>query len=234
VAALIQSFRFDGENAMRRKPAVVLFAVLASAGLTSGAFAQSVALSGRFGILGVGGEANVDFGRRFGVRGGVGAVPLSLSGTDSDGETTIQLPSTLSNVGADVYPFGGHFRLSGGVLFKHDVSFSDRVTGTIDLNDRTYTAAQAGTINGKLTWSSVAPYTTFGFSSRGKRFGMWFDLGAAFLGAPAFTLTSTGPATQNDAQFRADLSAEQKKTQDDARKYLKILPVLSLGVRWGL
>lgn len=219
---------------MQRKPLALLLALAASAALAAAASGQSIGLGARVGVFGVGGEANADFGRRFGVRVGIGAVPVYVSGTDSDGEYNIKLPSILTNVGADVYPFGGRFRLSGGFLLKHDISMSARITGTVDLNDRTYTGAEAGTIFGNLAWSSVAPYATFGLSGRGRRFGLAFDIGAAFLGEPTLTLTSNGPAYRNNAQFRADLAAEQKKSQDDASKYLKVLPLLSFGIRWGM
>lgn len=219
---------------MRRESRSLLLALAASAALSVGAAAQSVGLAGRAGMFGVGGEANVDFGRHFGVRGGLGAVPLNVIGTLSNVDFEIQPPSPLSNVGADVYPFGGHFRLSGGVLFRHDISMSARITGTVDINGTSYTGAQAGTISGKMAWSSTAPYTTLGWSGRGKGFGVSFDIGAAFLGAPTLTLTSNGPAYQSNAQFRSDLAAEQQKDQQDAARYLKVLPLLSFGIRWGI
>ncbi len=219
---------------MRNELAAVLLALAASAALPVVAAAQSVGLAGRAGMFGVGGEANVDFGRHFGVRGGLGAVPVNVIGTFSNVDFEIQPPSPLANIGADIYPLGGHFRLSGGLLFKHDISMSARVTSTIDINGDTYTAAQAGTISGTMAWSSTAPYTTLGFCGRGKGFGVSFDMGAAFLGAPTLTLTSNGPANQTSAQFRSDLAAEQKKDQSDASKYLKLLPLLSLGIRWGI
>jgi hypothetical protein len=219
---------------MRRQSVAFVLALAACAAPPIAAAAQSVGLAGRAGMFGLGGEANVDFGRRFGVRAGLGAVPLNVIGTLSDVDFEIQPPSPLSNVGADIYPFGGHFRLSGGLFFKHDISMSAKVTGTIDINDRSYTAAQAGTISGKMAWSSTAPYTTLGWSGRGKGFGVSFDIGAAFLGEPTLTLTSNGPAYQTNAQFRADLAAEQKKDQDSAAKYLKLLPLLSFGMRWGI
>jgi hypothetical protein len=219
---------------MRKGLAAFLLALAASAALPVAAAAQSVGLAGRAGMFGLGGEGNIDFGRHFGLRGGLGAVPLNVIGTFSDVDFQIQPPSPLGNVGADIYPFGGHFRLSGGLLFSHDISMTAKVTGTVKINGNSYTGAQAGTISGKLAWSSTAPYATLGFSGRGKGFGLSFDIGTAFLGAPTLTLTSNGPANQGNAQFRADLAAEQKKDQEDAGKYLKLLPLLSFGVRWGI
>jgi hypothetical protein len=214
--------------------AAFLLALAAGAAPPFVASAQSVGLAGRAGMFGLGGEANVDFGRHFGVRGGIGAVPLNVTGTLSNVDFEMQPPSALGNIGADVYPLGGHFRLSGGLLFKHDISMSARVTGTIDINGHTYSAAQAGTISGTMAWSSTAPYATLGWSGRGKGFGAFFDIGGAFLGDPTLTLTSNGAAYQSNAQFRSDLAAEQTKDQQDAAKYLKVLPLFSFGIRWGI
>jgi len=219
---------------MRKGFPAFLLALAASAAVPLGAAAQSVGLAGRAGMFGLGGEVNVDFGRHLGLRGGVGAVPLNVTGTLSNVDFEMQPPSALGNIGADVYPFGGHFRLSGGLLFKHDISMSATVKSTIDINSHTYTAAQAGTISGTMAWSSTAPYGTLGWSGRGKGFGAFFDMGAAFLGEPTLTLTSNGAAYQSSAQFRSDLAAEQAKDQNDAARYLKVLPLISFGIRWGI
>ena len=219
---------------MHKEAAAWLLALAVSAASPAAAAAQSVGLAGRAGMFGLGGEASVDFGRHLGLRGGLGAVPVKVIGTLSDVDFEIQPPSPLTNIGADIYPFGGHFRVSGGLLFKHDISMSARVTGIVDINGHSYTGAQAGTIAGKLAWRSTAPYTTLGFSGRGKGFGVSFDIGTAFLGKPGLTLTSNGPAYQTNAQFRADLAAEQQKDQEDASKFLKLLPLLSFGIRWGI
>lgn len=195
--------------------------------------AQSVGLAARGGTLGVGGEVNVDFNKWVGLRGGVGAILIEPSGDVQDVKYTIK-PPTLVNLGLDLYPTGGAFRLSGGLLFKHDVSLDAQAANSFTFNDVTYTPAQAGTVHGDVVWGSTSPYASFGFAHRHKGFGLTFDLGAVFMGEPTITLTSTGGTLSNNAVFRQNLLAAQDSAQHDAGKYLKILPVLSIGLKFGL
>ncbi len=216
------------------KAILVAFTIAAGAALPFTAAAQSVGLGARVGMFGLGGEANVDFNRFFGLRAGLGAIPMKPTGSGQDVSYKIKPPSPLTTIGADLYPLGGHFRLSGGLLFKHDVSMTAQYTGNLTLNGRTYPGSSVGTISGDLTFRSIAPYFTFGFSGRGKGLGMAIDLGAAALGRPTLSLAASGPAYTNNGQFRNDLAAEQQKDQDKLGKALKVLPILSLAFRYGI
>ena len=198
------------------------------------AAAQGPAIAARAGTFGVGGEATLDVNRHLGFRAGLGFIPVQPTGSLGDVDYRIKPPSTLTNLGADVYPFGGHFRLSGGLLLQHDVTMEGKGTGTYEFNNVTYSASEAGAIDGRVDWGSTAPYATLGFSGRGKGLGLSLDLGAAFLGEPALELTSTGGTLSGNATFQQNLKAEQDRAQKDAGKYLKILPVLSLGLRFGI
>ena len=194
--------------------------------------AQSVGVAARGGTLGLGGELNVDLNKRIGFRGGVGAIPVKPSGDVQDVKYKVK-PPTLVNVGLDLYPTGGAFRLSGGLLFKHDVTMDAQAANSFTFNDVTYTPAQAGTVHGDVAWGSTSPYASFGFAGRGKGFGLTFDLGAVFMGEPTITLTSTGGSLSNNATFRQNLLAAQDSAQHDAGKYLKVLPILSIAIRYG-
>jgi hypothetical protein len=182
----------------------------------------------------LGGEASVEVNRWLGVRGGIGAIPIQPEGDVGDVTYKIKPPSSLVNIGFDVYPGGGSFRLSTGFLFEHDVSLDAKATQSFEFDGNTYTPAQAGTVRGDINWNSTSPYASFGFSGRGKGFGLSFDMGAVFMGEPTITLSSTGGTLSNDLSFRQSLFNEQAKAQHDAGKYLKILPILSLGIRVGL
>lgn len=202
--------------------------------LPSPAAAQSVGLAARGGSLGLGGEVNLDLNRWIGVRGGVGAIPVKPSGDIGDVKYDITPPSSLKNAGVDVYPLGGHFRVSGGLLFRHDVALDGEAAGSFEFNGVTYTVPQAGSVHGDLTWSSTSPYASFGFASRGKGLGLSLDFGAVFMGEPTLQLTARGGSMVNDPTFQSNLRAEQQKAQDDAGKYLRVLPIVSLGLRYGI
>jgi len=201
--------------------------------LPSAGRAQSFGLAGRAGSLGVGGEVNLDLNRFIGVRGGVGSIPMQPTGTFSDVEYTVKPPSSLQNVGVDLYPLGGHFRLSGGFLFKHDIALEGVSHASYEINGVSYSAAEAGTLTASFTYSSTAPYATLGFSGRGRGFGLSFDVGAASLGQPTVALAASGSMRDN-AIFQQNLRQDQADMQDKANKYMKILPIVSLGIRFGI
>lgn len=216
---------------MRR--VVVAFAVAALAVVPATVEAQ-VGLVARGGSLGVGGEMTVDFNRHIGFRGGVGTIPAHPTADMEDISFELEPPSTLANAGIDLYPLGGHFRLSGGMLMKHDFALTATPKGTTyEVNNTTYDVSQVGTLRAEAAYKSTAPYATLGWSGRGRGIGLSFDMGAAFLGEPAIHLTASGPIAQNPA-FLANLHAEEQKEQADAGKYLKVLPILSLGLRIGI
>lgn len=209
--------------------AVLVAAVL----LPAAGSAQSFGLAGRAGSLGVGGELNLDLNRFIGVRGGVGSIPVQPTGTFGDVEYTVKPPSTLQNVGVDLYPLGGNFRLSGGLLFKHDIALEGVSNATYEINGMSYSAAEAGTLTASFTYNSTAPYATFGFSGRGRGFGLSLDFGAAFLGQPTVALTASG-SMRNNATFQQNLRQEESDMRDKANQYMKVLPIVSLGLRFGI
>ena len=209
-------------------------ALVAGLVLPVAARAQRVGLAGRAGMFGLGGEASVDFNRFIGLRGGIGAVPVEVTGDVDQVSYTIKPPSTMNNIGVDLYPLGGHWRLSWGFLFKHDISMDASPTDSIEFNDHKYSPQQAGTVSGSIAWKSLSPYATMGWSGRGKGFGMFFDFGASFMGEPEITLTSKGGTLSSDPTFRTNLLAAQDSAQRSAGKYMKILPIISLGIRIGI
>ena|SRR5438309_1480446 len=82
----------------------------------------------------------------------------------------------------------------------------------------------------KGKFKNAGPYLGFGFGTPANTGGglkLLFDLGA-IITKPTISLTSTGAAS--NAQLAADLQAQETKTQHDVRKYLKVYPVLSLGL----
>ena len=216
------------------KRMVWALAIIAGAILPTAVQAQ-LGIAARGGSFGLGGEVSFDINRHLGLRGGIGTVPVKPSGTFGEVDFKITPPSTLANAGIDVYPLGGIFRLSGGFLLNHDFSMEGQYTGTqtININGVAYTGTEAGTVRGEFNYSSTAPYVSFGFSGRGRGIGLSLDTGAAMLGAPELLLTANGSAAQNPT-FLQNLRAEQQKDQDKANKYMKILPLVSLGIRIGI
>ncbi len=212
--------------------------LLSAAALVAGllvpalAQAQSIGIAARGGTLGLGGEAELNLNRRLGIRGGIGSVPVQPSAEFDNVRYTIKPPSTLANIGLDLYPAGGGFRLSGGFMFQHDVALDAEPTDNFDIDGTTYTRDQVGTLTAAFDYTSTAPYGTIGFASRG-RIGMTFDIGAAVMGEPNVRLSATGGSMSGNLTFQEHLQNARDQIQQDAGKYMKVLPILSLGIRVG-
>ncbi len=199
------------------------------------AAAQQLGLAARFGTLGLGGEASIGVNRFLAVRGGIGALPVHVTGLVTDVEYRVSPPGSVYNVSLDIFPLGGDFRVSGGFLFKpRDIALRAIYTGTVTVNGQTYQGSEVGTLTGALDHRTTAPYATIGWGRAATHgVGFFVDLGAAAIGTPTLALNVTGPASQ-DAQFRQDLEAERVKAEDKIAKYARVWPILSMGVRVGV
>ncbi|HUF50697.1 MAG TPA: hypothetical protein VMN60_07690 [Longimicrobiales bacterium] len=217
---------------MMRKFLIAAVAVLV---VPIAAPAQSLGVSARAGSLGIGGELSLGLTGRLAVRGGIGVLPFEVNRSYSDVDYTIEPTSPLANVGIDFYPGLGGLHIGGGLLLvSQPTTLTGEYTGTVDIGGRTYTGAEVGTLTGELDHGSSAPYLLLGFGRHtGAGFGFFADLGAAFMKDPALTLEASGPAANNQ-QFQDDLERERAEAEADAKEFLKILPILSLGVRIGI
>ncbi|MCA9769702.1 MAG: hypothetical protein KC485_12860, partial [Gemmatimonadetes bacterium] len=93
-----------------------------------------------------------------------------------------------------------------------------------------YTAAEVGTVRGDVRWPGTLPYVGIGWgtpASRGGGIGFVFDLGVG-IGAPTLGLSASSAVP--GSTLAADVEAERRDIQDDIDRYLKVYPVLSLGL----
>jgi hypothetical protein len=219
---------------MTKKTAVVLTALCALA-LPTTASAQ-LGVAARAGSMGIGGEVSYGLTRMLGLRGGIGVLPVTISGTYGDLEYDVKPPETIWNVGVDVYPFGGGLRLSAGLINRPEWTMEGVYTGSTTVGGTTYT----GTVdlNGTMTNErATAPYLALGFGrATGRGMGFFLDLGAAFMGEGDIELDGTCnacPASQQ-ATFESELQAEEDQAQEDIGEYIKIHPIFQIGFRFGL
>jgi len=198
--------------------------------------AQAIGIGGRAGTLGLGGEVAVELVDRIVLRGGVGFVPIEPEATLDDIDVTLTFPDWY-NVGVDLY-LNGAMRLGGGILFKSDdPTLVGTFNGPQDIGGQTYTAAEIGTLRGVFDSSDQVPYVLLGFGKHtSPGFGLFLDLGVGFLGEPDIRLDADGGTLDPDtnATFRQALDTEASDFEDEAGTYLKLWPILSLGVRFGL
>jgi hypothetical protein len=194
-----------------------------------------VGIAARAGSLGFGGEVAVGVSRYLGVRAGIGVMPLSYTGDVEDVNYRVESTSPMKNIGVDFYPGFFDLRLGGGLLFiSNPTTFDARYSGTIDINGQTYTDAEVGALRGELDHGSAAPYAIIGLGRQtNKGIGIFLDVGAAFLEEQRMSYTSTG-ALSSDPTFQANLAAEASEIEDEVNKYVKVFPILSAGIRFGI
>ena len=218
-----------------KKTAVALAALIALAApeLASG----QVSIGARAGTLGLGGEVSFGFTRMIAVRGGIGLVPYEFDGEFSEVTYTVSPPERIWNVGVDVYPFGGGLRLSAGMLNRPAFELVAEGQRQAEISGQTY----QGDINiqGEITnEKETAPYATIGFGrATGRGLGFFIDAGAAFMGEGQMTLTGTCTVRQTGdncpSNFQAELNEEADQAEEDFGGYVKLWPILNIGIRFG-
>lgn len=218
---------------MIKRSLAVLVLVLAV--LPAGIAAQGLGLGARLGTLGFGGELALGLTDRVVVRGGVGFFPYEPTFTFSDLDVALTLP-TVYNVGIDLY-VNGAVRVGGGIMFRSD---DPTVRGDFDspqnIGGTTYTPQELGTLTGVLESSRRAPYVLIGFGRHtATGTGLFLDLGLAFMGDPRVRLDAEGGTLSPDtnATLRGALDQEAADFEEDMKGYLKLWPILSIGVRLG-
>ena len=199
-----------------------------------GASAQ-VGVAGRIGTLGIGAEAAISLSDRIVIRGGLGLSQLKANTTFDGVSVVLTLPESWYNVGIDLY-LNGAFRIGGGILFKPD---DPTITGAfeeeVEIGGRTFTSAEIGTLTGQVLSEDRAAYVLIGFGKHtSSGIGLSLDVGAAFLGNPSVTLAAEGGTFPDQAELDARLELEAQDFEEDMKAYLKIWPILSLGIRIGI
>jgi len=196
----------------------------------------NVSIGVRASTAGIGAEGATAITDWLGVRVGINYLTYSYTGTKSDVEYNFDLDLLNAPILVDWHPFKGAFRLSGGIYINgNELNAQGNPVGpgTFDINGVTYTAAQIGTLKGKIDFNPVAPYLGFGWdTSFGKKrgFGFVFDLGAFYQGRPEADLSVTGPISSN-AAFLNDLAQEEADLQN-ALDAFKVYPVLAIGINY--
>jgi hypothetical protein len=214
---------------------------------------SKVAIGVTAGTLGVGLEVATPLSRRTNLRVDSHffnyAQTLSQDGVSYNG--TLHLRDLRASY--DFFPFGGSFRVSGGIAvynqFNARALASVPSNQTITLNDVDYYSSAADPLRGNATISygnKVAPTFTLGWGNAiprsGRHLAFPVEIGAAFTGTPTFDLALAGSAceTQNaatcepiaaNAGFQSNLNAERKKINNDIEP-LRFYPILNLGVTY--
>jgi hypothetical protein len=183
------------------------------------------------GTLGIGGQAAKLVTPHLALRAGGTYFSFTKNTNQSDVEYAAHLELKSFFGLLDFFPSArGAFHLTGGAMSnKSTVDATGVCTGTIDLNNRSYTCAQLGTLAGSVKFPDVSPYVGIGFGTpaRGSRVHFVSDFGGVF-GGPTLALSASNSAS--NPQLAADVKAQRDKTQKDIDKYLKIFPISNFGL----
>jgi len=194
-----------------------------------------VALTGKAGTLGFGLELTTRVGYATNLRFGANAynwyADTRESGVDYDARWQTRTASAIG----DFFPIPGSiFRLSLGLFYNDnrlDMTAQPDSGSTYDLNGTTYTAAQIGTLKGKLTFNKTSPYLGVGWGNpfaKSSGWGFMLDVGALYQGRPKLSLTANSALCAASAACQSDLAAEQQEAESDLRSY-RWYPVVTAG-----
>ncbi len=217
---------------MKRSIILAAFCFLSWTALATASDSGRLAIAGRSGTLGLGGDVMVNVLSDVNVRLGVGYFNLDFDGEVEDVEYDVDLDLLTFPLLVDWYPFENKFHVSAGVILNQtEAGLAGRYDGTLEIGDETYTAEEIGVLSGDLSFRDVAPYVGIGWGNafgKARRWGFMTDLGVAFIGSPRVALSATGTLA-GDPEFRANLAKEEDDLQDEADKF-KIYPVLSANL----
>ncbi len=184
----------------------------------------------RASTLGAGLEMAKGFSPRFGTRLGFNYFGYDYSAEASGIDYNVDLGLRSVALLADLHPFKGMFRISGGVVLN-----GNRLKMLADLDpsapeDINGVSYALDSVKGTLKFNNLAPYlglgwdTTFGEEDH---WGLTFDVGVIYSGSPKLSLSAQGPATSINT-FASDFERERDDLEDDLAGF-RLWPVVSAG-----
>lgn len=194
-----------------------------------------IALGVKASTLGAGAEGTVGLLQGLNLRGGVNALSFDFDAETSDVDYDVDADLLSFPIVLDWHPFkGSGFRITGGILINQNEGDAEATTeATYTIGDTVYTAAQLGSLSGKVDFNEVAPYVGIGWGNavgKDKRWSFSCDFGVVFQGEANIDLAASGPIA-SDPTFQAELAKEKKALEDELDDY-KYYPVISLGVTY--
>lgn len=209
---------------------MILVFALPAAAAESTAEGGPATLGAKIGTLGIGIGGEYRLSESFGLGLGANYFKYDFDFTAEEITYDAELNLASATFLAHYYPKKGRFRLTGGLAFNgNDIDATSQGDDTFEIGDTTYTAAQVGTIEGKIDFRNVAPYLGLGWGpGMEKRWGFTFDIGVLFQGSPDVELTASGLLAQ-DPVFLADLAQEEQAIQDELENF-QYYPIVALGI----
>lgn len=203
-------------------------------------------------LLGVGIEPAVEVTRKSNIRLGFNFFNYSITETKDGIGYNAALHLRSGDVLYDWFPLGGRFHLSGGLLYNRNLikaNASVPAGGSFTLGGVTYLSQPSNPIFGSgdlFMGNKAAPVGLVGWGNliprSGRHFGVNFEIGAAFVGAPRSSLVLSGDAcvpstplcvdAAYDPTILTNIASEEKKVNNGV-SFLKVLPVISAEIGYS-
>lgn len=183
------------------------------------------------GTLGVGVEGSWRPGPYLGLRLDASALPFDYNRTISGIPYKFSADLRSGGPVLDFYPFGGGFRLWGGVRVngnKADVTSTP--SSSIRVGSNTYTPAEVGTLSGKIEYNHIAPTAGIGYAGRVARWlELGIDAGVLYQGKPRVSLAASGSLASSPT-LQADIDQARRSIQSKikASEWWPVLMVSAL------
>lgn len=193
-------------------------------------------LTAKIGTLGVGGEFSLGFSDKLSTRFGINAYNYKYTATSSELNYDFKLQLQSASIMADWYPFEGHFRTSGGLLYNNNKLdlIAVPTSGSYTINSVDYTTSQISSLQGAMSFKKAAPYLGIGWGNpvaENKGWGLVSDFGVMFQGQPKTSLTANCNPSPCDPSIQSNLDAENAKLENDLSNF-KLWPVVSFGISY--
>ena len=196
-----------------------------------------ISIGPKIGTTGVGGDVTLGLASFLNLRSGVNYASFGWKQKFGDVKYDTEMDMLSVPLLVDLYPGGGHFRITGGAYVQPgtELSLSATPGSAVQIGHHTYAPDVVGTLSGDVELSSMfTPYLGIGFGNTvGEDQWLTFSLDLGVVYQPYdVTLTSNGAGmTTKLDTFREDMKLEQKNLEKDMENY-QFFPVLTLGVAY--
>lgn len=191
------------------------------------AMAGNFAVVPQVGLAGYGATVQWGFSKYLAMSAGYTGMKQSVRNVETD-EATYDGDIRLNNpqVFLNWAPFGGHFRVSAGVI-SQDSDFDLRAS---KFSDPAAAPVQSVDVRGDFA-KSLAPALTLGWETPLDQpgLGYHFSAGAMYAGQPDVTVTAACKPGAPQVACDAYTADQRKQVEDDLERY-KVLPILQAGL----
>lgn len=207
------------------------------------------------GLGGVGMDIATPLAKKFNVRAGYDYFGYSTGFQEQGADITANLQMRASHASVDWFPFGGHFRLSPGLVFANN----DQIRATalipsgsaVTLNGQNYASSSTDPLHGSgsISFRKVSPGFTLGFGNIIPRtkshLSFPIEAGFYYVAQPKLTVAFSGSAcdpsvspsvgcysVNQDPGFQSNLQAFITRNNHNL-SYASFFPVFSFGAGYS-